>query len=306
MDTIYPMTIPWKSIYVRTVGSFWMMWSSLAPPKKMVLHFHQTTQCWPSQYNTGHVKNCFEIDPPRVGKTSSELQRALEVARLQKTCRTKSPKMYQRGWWGTFHRTSCKRIYGSVSRVAPPPPPMVWVPPPLPPYLMHFAHATVAKLTFPYFCMHAAVAKRTFSFCWMNPLAGFGGSIARNCGEMQILSSKNGSAQCTGHFNAQQMESYTYTYPCTYIFININSYICKNIYVYLHIHICTYPYTYIHIYINIYIHTSSTATTTTTHTTGGGVYYTDPLPYHYYHNYFHHHHHYHHHHAPITHTTGGG
>ena len=152
------------------------------------------------------------------------------------------------------------------------PPPHGMGPPPLPPYLMHFAHATVAKLTFPYFCMHAAVAKRTFSFCWMNPLAGFGGSIARNCGEMQILSSKNGSAQCTGHFNAQQMESYTYTYPCTYIFININSYICKNIYVYLHIHICTYPYTYryIHIYINIYIHTSSTATTTTTHTTGGG------------------------------------
>ena len=148
-------------------------------------------------------------------------------------------------------------IYGSVSRV----------------YLIHFAHATVAKLTFPYFCMHAAVAKRTFSFCWMNPLAGFGGSIARNCGEMQILSSRNGSAQCTGHFNAQQMESYTY--PCTYIFININSYICKNKYVYLHIHICTYPYTYryIHIYINIYIHTSSTATTTTTHTTGGGVLY---------------------------------
>ena len=189
-----------------------------------------------------------------------------------------------------------------------PPPPHGMGPPPLPPYLIHFAHATVAKLTFPYFCMHAAVAKRTFSFCWMNPLAGFGGSIARNCGEMQILSSRNGSAQCTGHFNAQQMESYTYTYPCTYIFININSYICKNIYVYLHIHICTYPYTYryIHIYINIYIHTSSTATTTTTHTTGGCVYYTDPLPYHYYHNYFHHHHHYHHHHAPITHTTGGG
>ena len=188
-----------------------------------------------------------------------------------------------------------------------PPPPHGMGPPPLPPYLMHFAHATVAKLTFPYFCMHAAVAKRTFSFCWMNPLAGFGGSIARNCGEMQILSSKNGSAQCTGHFNAQQMESYTYTYPCTYIFININSYICKNIYVYLHIHICTYPYTYryIHIYINIYIHTSSTATTTTTTHTTGGVYYTDPLPYHYYHNYFHHHH-YHHHHAPITHTTGGG
>ena len=135
-------------------------------------------------------------------------------------------------------------IYGSVSRVATPPPPW-YGSPPLPPYLIHFAHATVAKLTFPYFCMHAAVAKRTFSFCWMNPLAGFGGSIARNCGEMQILSSRNGSAQCTGHFNAQQMESYTYTYPCTYIFININSYICKNIY----IRIFTYSYMYISIYI---------------------------------------------------------
>ena len=135
-------------------------------------------------------------------------------------------------------------IWFRVPCCHPPPPPPWYGSPPLPPYLIHFAHATVAKLTFPYFCMHAAVAKRTFSFCWMNPLAGFGGSIARNCGEMQILSSRNCSAQCTGHFNAQQMESYTYTYPCTYIFININSYICKNIYVYLHIHICTYPYTY--------------------------------------------------------------
>ena len=135
------------------------------------------------------------------------------------------------------------------------PPPHGMVPPPLPPYLIHFAHATVAKRTFPYFCMHAAVAKRTFSFCWMNPPAGFGGSIARNCGEMQILSSRNCSAQCTGHFNAQQMESYTYTYPCTYTFININNYICKNIYVYLHIHICTYPFHHIHIHIDIFIYT---------------------------------------------------
>ena len=76
----------------------------------------------------------------------------------------------------------------------PPPPPWYGPPPPLPPYLIHFAHTTVAKRTFPYFCMHAAVAKRTFSFCWMNPPAGFGGSIARNCGEMQILSSRNCSA----------------------------------------------------------------------------------------------------------------
>ena len=109
------------------------------------------------------------------------------------------------------------------------------------------------------------------------PPAGFGGSIARNCGEMQILSSRNCPAQCTGHFNPQQMESYTYIHPCTYIFINIIYRICKNIYVYLHIHICisislyTYTYRYISIRINIYIHTSSTATTTTTtHTTGGG------------------------------------
>ena len=112
-------------------------------------------------------------------------------------------------------------IYGSVSRVATPPPPW-YGSPPLPPYLMHFAHATVAKLTFPYFCMHAAVAKRTFSFCWMNPLAGFGGSIARNYGEMQILSSKNGSAQCTGHFNAQQMESYTYNHIYISMYIHIH------------------------------------------------------------------------------------
>ena len=143
-------------------------------------------------------------------------------------------------------------IYGAVSRVAPPPPPPPhgMGPPPLPPYLMHFAHATVAKLTFPYFCMHAAVAKRTFSFCWMNPLAGFGGSIARNCGEMQILSSKNGSAQCTGHFNAQQMESYTYTYPCTYIFItSIVTYV--KIYTYIYIFI----YVHIHIHIDIFIYT---------------------------------------------------
>ena len=103
-------------------------------------------------------------------------------------------------------------------------PPPQWYGPPPPPYLIHFAHATVAKLTFPYFCMHAAVARRTFSFCWMNPLAGFGGSIARNCGEMQILSSRSCSAQCTGRFNAQQMEScyiytYTGTYPYTYTLI---------------------------------------------------------------------------------------
>ena len=45
--------------------------------------------------------------------------------------------------------------------------------------------------------MHAAVAKRTLSFCWMNPLAGFGGWTARNCSETPILSSRNCSAHCT-------------------------------------------------------------------------------------------------------------
>ena len=40
--------------------------------------------------------------------------------------------------------------------------------------------------------------RRAFWFCWMNPLAGFGVSIARNCSETQILSSRNCSAHCTG------------------------------------------------------------------------------------------------------------
>ena len=49
-----------------------------------------------------------------------------------------------------------------------------------------FAHAAVAKRTFGNFWLRAAVARRTFWFCWMNPLAGFGGSTARNLGETQI------------------------------------------------------------------------------------------------------------------------
>ena len=69
-----------------------------------------------------------------------------------------------------------------------------------------FAHATVPKRAFPHFPMHAAVARRTFSFWWMNPLAGFDGSIARNCGETQILSSRNCLEHCSGCFNAEHME----------------------------------------------------------------------------------------------------
>ena len=49
------------------------------------------------------------------------------------------------------------------------------------------AHAAVVKRAFWNFEWHAVVARRTFCFCWMNPLVGFGGSIARNCGEMQIF-----------------------------------------------------------------------------------------------------------------------
>ena len=139
--------------------------------------------------------------------------------------------------------------------------------PPPPQYLLHFAHATVTKLTFPYFCMHAAVARRTFSFCWMNPLAGFGGSIARNCGEMQILSSRSCSAQCTGRFNAQQMESYTYIHiqvhihihTYTYMYIKIDNYIINIIYIYILVNIYVYihiQYVYIHIHIHIIIHIS--------------------------------------------------
>ena len=47
----------------------------------------------------------------------------------------------------------------------------------------NFTHAAVAKRAFWSFGWHAAVAKRAFWFCRMNPLVGFGGSVARNCGE---------------------------------------------------------------------------------------------------------------------------
>ena len=49
------------------------------------------------------------------------------------------------------------------------------------------AHAAVVKRTFWKCGWHAVVAIRTFCFFWMNPLVGFGGSMARNCGETQIF-----------------------------------------------------------------------------------------------------------------------
>ena len=66
-----------------------------------------------------------------------------------------------------------------------------------------FARAAVAKRPFQNFWMHAAthaaVAICAFSFCWMNHLAGFGGSITRNCSETCVLRSWNCSAHCTGN-----------------------------------------------------------------------------------------------------------
>ena len=67
-----------------------------------------------------------------------------------------------------------------------------WFCMPLDSYIL--AHAAVAKRAFWNFGWHAVVVRRTFWFCWMNPLVRFGGSIARNCSEMQILSSRNCSA----------------------------------------------------------------------------------------------------------------
>ena len=49
------------------------------------------------------------------------------------------------------------------------------------------ADAAVVKRAFWNFGWHAVVAIRTFCFCWMNPLVGFGGLMARNCGETQIF-----------------------------------------------------------------------------------------------------------------------
>ena len=48
-------------------------------------------------------------------------------------------------------------------------------------------HAAVVKRVVWNFGWHAVVAIRTFCFCWMNPLVGFGGLMARNCGETQSL-----------------------------------------------------------------------------------------------------------------------
>ena len=50
-----------------------------------------------------------------------------------------------------------------------------------------FAYAAVVKRGFWNVEWHAVVARRTSCFCWMNPLVGFGGSMARNCGETQIF-----------------------------------------------------------------------------------------------------------------------
>ena len=50
-----------------------------------------------------------------------------------------------------------------------------------------FAHAAEAKRTLSHLGMHGAVVRGTFCFWRMNPLAGIGVSIARNCSETQIF-----------------------------------------------------------------------------------------------------------------------
>ena len=79
-----------------------------------------------------------------------------------------------------------------------------------------FAHAIVPKHAFPHFAMYAAVARRGFSLCWMNPLAGFGGSITRICSETCILRSWNCSAHCTGKSTLPKPspECHRYTVLC--------------------------------------------------------------------------------------------
>lgn len=117
---------------------------------------------------------------------------------------------------------------------------------------IHFcAPATVAKRSCPDFSMHAAVARSAFWFRWMNALAavgrpcktvakrnfhtpgwvfgGFGGSIAPNCGETRILSSKSCPAQSTRRFNAQHMEHGTMNVAATLCFRS-RSYIVSRVF----------------------------------------------------------------------------
>ena len=50
-----------------------------------------------------------------------------------------------------------------------------------------FVHGAVAKRTSSHLGMHGVVVRSTFCFWRMNPLAGSGVSIARNCSERQIF-----------------------------------------------------------------------------------------------------------------------
>ena len=127
----------------------------------------------------------------------------------------------------------------------PPPPPPHGMGPPPPPPIPHAFCTRHCSETYISILLHARRCSETHIFILLDePSRRIRWVDRAKLWRMQILSSKNGSAQCTGHFNAQQMESYTYTYPCTYIFININSYICKK-----YIRIFTYSYMYISIYI---------------------------------------------------------
>ena len=56
---------------------------------------------------------------------------------------------------------------------------------------IHFCARRCSETHLSHLGMHGAVVRRTFAFWWMNHLAGIGVSIARNCSETQILSSRN-------------------------------------------------------------------------------------------------------------------
>ena len=117
------------------------------------------------------------------------------------------------------------------------PPPHGMVPPP---YLIHFAHATVAKLKFPYFCMHAAVARRAFSFCWMNEPS------------RRIQWVDRAKLWRNANFKLQELLRAVYqTFQCS---ANGIIYIYIYIYIYIFIFIFIFIYIYIYIYISIYIH----------------------------------------------------
>ena len=70
---------------------------------------------------------------------------------------------------------------------------------------IHFCARRRSETTSSHLEMHGAGVRRTLVLWWMNPLAGIGVSIARNCSETQIFSSRNCSAHCNGRYTTYEM-----------------------------------------------------------------------------------------------------